>query len=292
MSSGAAAAASNNTAASPSLLPLAGVKILAVVPQAGFDPTEVAVPFASLTAKGAAFTFAVPDPTAKAACDPIMIDGVGLGPLKWSMRADENGRAAYSRLEDSKLLCPPHTISYETALQTVDAFDALLLPGGHCPAMVPYLESKLAFQIVAAFNGKADKSKNTIAAICHGVVLAGRAGILEGKNVTALERWFEETAHKLTKWWMGNYYKTYADRTVESEVTLQCKTKSFVKGPWGFGRDSSEKPNGFFVRDGNLITARWPGDAHAFANEFGRVIIEKRRETLLTTTAPKGNASD
>lgn len=53
-----------------------------------------------------------PPPTA-ACCDPIMITGASLGLLRWSMRADKNGRDAYAHLEASQLLEPANTISYE-----------------------------------------------------------------------------------------------------------------------------------------------------------------------------------
>jgi protease I len=248
-------------------------KVLVIVPQKGFDPTECAVPVATLSKEPhqIVFTFAVPDPTKKAHCDPIMIDGVGLYLLKWTLPADKNGKEAYKMLEDSKLLEPVNTISYEKALSDFANYDGLLLPGGHCPDMVPYLESKVAQQIVQQF----DAVGKPIAAVCHGVVLAGRAGILKQKKVTALEWWMESTAHNMTRLWMGNYYKTYTDRTVESEVSGQCK--EFVKGPKGFARDSPEDLTpGFFVRDGNLVTARWPGDVHAFAVEFGKMLNEQK----------------
>lgn len=260
-------------------------RILIIVPQKGFDPSECAIPYAVLTSKlpnnnnnnhtnnvKYEFTVAVPDPSKPAHCDPIMIDGVGLYLFKWSMRADQNGRDSYKALEDSKLLDPPNTISYEDALARVDSFDGLLLPGGHCPDMIPYLESKVAQEITATF-AKNSNGKKPIAAVCHGVVLAARAGILKDKRVTALEWWQEGLAHNLTRAWMGGYYKTYADRTVQSEVTAACK--EFVKGPKGFGRDDLEHlSTGFFVRDGNILTARWPGDVHAFAMEFHKMLME------------------
>ena len=282
-------------------LPLHGRRILVLIPQRGFDPTEAAVPFVVLTKQyGATFVFAVADPTLAAACDPIMITGDGLGLLKWTMRADENGREAYAELVASRLLLPPNTISYAAALASVEAFDALLLPGGHCPDMRPYLESALCHQIVAAFDAKkttaanppaaapsssgegaaaappsTSQSTNTIGAVCHGVVLAGRAGILRQRRVTALEWWMEGLAWNLTRLWMGDYYKTYPDTSVQAEVTGQCK--EFVQGPKGFARDSpTVLRNGFCVRDGSLVTARWPGDCHAFAHQVARVVLEAR----------------
>ncbi len=61
-----------------------------------------------------------------------------------------------------------------------------------------------------------------IAAVCHGVVLAARSGILSGKRCTALPWWMESLAYNLTRLWMGTYYKTYPDTSVEEEVTKAC----------------------------------------------------------------------
>jgi len=46
----------------------------------------------------------------------------------------------------------------------------------------------------------------------------------------------------------------------------------FVRGPgWPIPsrRDTPENTNiGFTFREGNYLSARWPGDAHRFASEF------------------------
>lgn len=267
---------------------ITGTKILVCVPAAGFDPTECGVPFKILKERFKCdFVFAVPDNTVKSECDPIMIDGVGLYLLKWSMRADDNGRAAYKALEESKLLEPPNTITYETALEKINDFDALLLPGGHEPRMRPYLQSKTLHKLVAAFDAK--PVNNSIAAVCHGVVVAARAGILANKRVTSLQNWQEGLAHNLTRAWMDDYYKTVPGGTVEDEVTLACK--EFVKGPTSLSRDSLEDPSGFTVRDGNLVTARWPGDCHAFALQFARLIADNKQQKNATTTAATTTSS-
>jgi putative intracellular protease/amidase len=141
--------------------------------------------------------------------------------------------------------------------------------------MLPYLESAVCHRIVAAFDAK--PARNAIAAVCHGVVLAGRAGILKGRRVTALEWWQESLAHNLTRLWKGNYYKTYPDRSVESEVTAACG--EFVHGPKGFGRDTPDAP-GFCVVDRNLVTFRWPGDCYSGAAKFAGMIAAARATPL------------
>ena len=240
--------------------PLTGKKVVCCVPTKGFDPTESAVPWKILTDAGAEVVFSTVD-GGSAECDPIMITGSGLYLLKWSMRADANGRNAYAELQKSGAIAGP-TIPY--AELNENDFDGLLLPGGHCPDMRPYLEDKTLQGFVARFatTGK------PIAAVCHGVVLAARSGILKGKRVTALPGFMESTAYNLTRLWMGDYYKTYAGTSVQKEVT-EAGVAEFLPGPRGFGRDSPQSlKNGFTVLDGSLLTARWPGDCHKFGTQF------------------------
>jgi protease I len=248
--------------------------ILVLVPQLGFDPSEAGIPFKVLTEKypqdSVRFVFAAPESTTKAKCDPIMIDGVGLYFLKWSMHADNNGQAAYKLLQDSKLLEPPHLISWESALEQLSGFDALLLPGGHCQDVKPYLESKIVQKIAQEF----DQQKKPICAVCHGTIVGARAGIFKGKSVTALESWQEGLAYNLTRLWMGNYYRTYADKTTESEVRESGGIKEFVQGPKSLSRDSMDSlDSGHVVQDGNILTARWPGDCHKMSVVFGKMIF-------------------
>ena len=45
------------------------------------------------------------------------------------------------------------------------------------------------------------------------------------------------------------------------------------------GRDSEKDLSaGFTVRDGNYLSARWPGDAHAFARAFVQMLEESAGE--------------
>jgi protease I len=247
----------------PSSSLLMGKRVLVAVPNKGFDPTECAVPWKILLSSGCSVSFSTAD-GGSAACDPIMITGAGLFLLKWSMRADDNGRAAYAELEASGAL--QKTIPF-SALRVED-FDGLLLPGGHCPDMRPYLEDKCLQQFVASFAA----TGKPIAAVCHGVVLAARSGILQGKQVTALPNFMESTAFNLTRLWMGNYYKTYPGTSVEKEVR-EAGVAAFLPGPRGFARDSiGNLGKGFVVKDGNLLTGRWPGDCHRLGTEFAQLL--------------------
>ena len=239
--------------------------ILMPLPAQGFDPTEAAVTWKILTERGHRVVVATPDGRAPAA-DPIMVSGRGLAILRRALRADANGRAAYAQFSTSQEFREP--ASYEQAAEA--PFDALLLPGGHAKEMRPYLESELLQRIVV----QAFRDETVVAAICHGVLLAARSidpdtrlSVLHGKQVTTLPKRLELLAHRLTRLWMGDYYRTYPETTTEDEVrSFLAAPTDFDAGPTGSKRDTPDDLSpGFVLRDGNLITARWPGDAHRFA---------------------------
>lgn len=245
-------------------------RVLIPLPGSDFDPTECAVPWRRLTAAGIATAFATPDGQA-AVADPRMLQGTGLGPLAPFLRAAGPGRAAYALLAASGEFRAP--LRYEDV--RAQDFEGLLLPGGHAPGMKTYLESTRLQRLVAEFFA-ADKP---VGAICHGTVLAARArradgrSVLHGRRTTALPEWMELSAWRLTRVRLGDYYRTYPV-TVQHEVTAALASPAdFVAGPhWsprGFLRDTPRfTALGFTVRDRNYLSARWPGDAHRFADEF------------------------
>jgi protease I len=238
--------------------------VLIPLPAHDADPTETAVPWRVLTTAGHEVVFATPD-GAPAVTDPRMLDGEGLGPFRGFLVADANARTAHAAMSASKAWQAPRRHADVGA----DGFAAILLPGGHAPGMRAYLESPVLQALVGTF---ADAGK-PIAAICHGVVLAARSrrsdrhGVLRGRRCTALLQRQELLAWRLTKAWAGDYYRTYP-QTVEAEVRAAVGADgAFESGPLPLRRDSPGRTGaGFFVRDGNLLTARWPGDAHRFAD--------------------------
>ncbi|HSN01762.1 MAG TPA: type 1 glutamine amidotransferase domain-containing protein [Rudaea sp.] len=243
--------------------------VLMPLPNSDFDPTESGVPWLELVRRGHAVRFATPQGGVSRA-DPRMLDGTGLGPWKNLLRADRNGRAAYSAMSaDAAFL---HPWSYQRA--ATEHIDGLILPGGHAPGMREYLESAPLRSLVAAAFARGIP----VGAICHGVLVAARTqdgngrSVLFGKTTTALTRLQELAAWTLTPW-LGNYYRTYPT-TVQAEVTATLADPShFVTGPPALLRDSPERPErGFVVRDGNYLSARWPGDAHRFATEFASLL--------------------
>jgi putative intracellular protease/amidase len=244
--------------------------ILVPLPSQDFDPTESAVPWRILTGRGHRVVFATPDGRPGRA-DARMVTGVGLSVLAPILRADANGRSAYTAMAENREFLTP--MAYD-AIDSVSA-DALLLPGGHAAGMRPYLESAMLQSVVARFFAE----DRPVAAICHGVLLAARSrrpdcrSVLHGRRTTCLLKIQEMMAWAITRLWLGNYYRTYPT-PVEDEVrAVLAKPGDFEAGPTAVRRDSLARPDlGFVVRDGNYLSGRWPGDAHRLGLAFAEML--------------------
>lgn len=280
-------------------------KVLIPIPSRDFDPTEVAISWRVLTALGHQVTFATPDGR-QARGDPVMLSGAGLDfwgnvpvlkhlPLVGLLlRANGDARASYRAMAYG----PEFEHPQRWDAMSVDDFDGLLLPGGHwARGMREYLESGVLQALVAAFFA-ADRP---VAAICHGVLLAARSkradgrSVLYGRKTTALTWALERSADRIarvTRWWDRGYYRTYPDEpgqpeghmSVQQEVTRALASPDdFLNVPIG-EPDYKLKTRGLFrdslrnegpawvVRDGNYLSSRWPGDAHAFARQFAEML--------------------
>ena len=288
------------------------LRVLMPLPAQDFDPTEVAISWQVLTEQGIKVEFASPDGRrahadalmlSGAGLDPWS----GLpGLASWSvlgrlLRARADAVAAYRRLETDTAFLHPHTWA---GLRPQD-YHGLLLPGGHAAGMRPYLESPCLQALVADFFDQRDVRgrHRPVAAICHGVVLAARArssvhgqSVLYGRRTTALPWAMERSAWYLTRYGARgrdpDYYRTYREqpgepsayRSVESEVRRAlAHSDDFVDVPgrtptaWvktcGLFRDRSDNAApAWVVRDGDYVSARWPGDAHTFASTFAALL--------------------
>ena len=149
------------------------------------------------------------------------------------------------------------------------AHAALVLPGGHAPGMRQYLESDVLQARSAAFLA----SVKPVAAICHGTIVLARARdaegapVLRGRSMTCLPKSMEWSAWAATRLTRGSYFRTYPE-WVQDEVA-RAVGGSVLTGPLlpSYGRP-------FTVRDGNLLTARWPGDAQGFADALVSMLEE------------------
>jgi putative intracellular protease/amidase len=284
-------------------------RVLIVLPQRDFDPSEVAVTWKILDDQGHRVEFATPD-ALPASADPLMLAGEGLDlwgriPLLRKikllgllLRANADARRAYALMQKSPAFL--HPAPYTNL--AVAGYDGLVLPGGHwARGMARYLEDPVLQRFVADFFD-ADKP---VAAVCHGVVLAARSissrtgkSVLSGRKTTALTWTLEKAAWSTMKFfgrvWDPGYYRTYMEssseppgyRSVQAEVTRALASPGdfcdvpndadhhFRKAS-GLFRDSSQDDRpAWVIRDGRYVSARWPGDVHCFAATFAAVLAE------------------
>lgn len=282
--------------------------ILIPLPRRDFDPSEVAVSWQRLQRDGHEVVFATPDGT-PARADELMLNGIGLDPwgwlpgvnrlrvIGWMLRANRAARAAHAAM----LQAPRFQTPLRWDELNAAAFDGLLLPGGHrARGMREYLESpQLQALVVAFFAGS-----KPVAAICHGVLLAARSrtlaghSVVHGRRTTALTWALEKKAWhtaRITRFWDPYYYRTYRETpdqpsgymSVQQEVTRAlARPEDFLDVPRnspdyrrksaGLARDSDRDASpAFVVRDGNYLSARWPGDAHRFAREFSAMVADR-----------------
>lgn len=247
-------------------------KVLFPLPTYGFDPTEVAIPWKLLTQAGFKVLFATPKGN-KATADTKMLNGSNLGVFRPILRARADAVDACLKMQNSQTFCNP--IKYDDLLER--NFDGILLPGGHDKGMKEYLESKILQSLIADFFN----AKKAVGAICHGVVLAARSinpktqkSVIHYYKTTSLLKFQELLAYNLTRLWLKDYYLTYPGIPVENEVRSVLSNESlFLKGPSPLLRDDTEHlDRGFYVKDRNFISARWPGDVYNFTFEFIKLI--------------------
>ncbi|MFQ5417302.1 MAG: type 1 glutamine amidotransferase domain-containing protein [Myxococcota bacterium] len=239
-------------------------RVLMPLPDRDFDVTEVAVPWQTLTSAGHEVIFATEEAGTRPAGDPLLLSGVLFGRL--------GAEPEPKRFYDELATAPEFQSSLAWRDIQPEAFDGLLLPGGHAPGMRQYLGSSLLQNKVAAFWALG----RPIGAICHGVLVLARArengrSLLYDRETTCLPKYLERLAYYSTAWKLGKYYRTYA-AYVEDEVraALGEPERQFRRGPINWGaRDSQENLSpSFVVEDGNYLSARWPGDAYAFSRRY------------------------
>ncbi len=244
--------------------------IVTLLPSTGFDPTEAAVPWRSLVAAGIDVRFATPDGRMAAADDRLVSGGFSvLNPI---LMTKPDSLEAYREMIASEAFQQP--MAYADVV--LGDGDGLLLPGGHEKGVKTMLESAEA-QSVAA---DAMVRGLPVGAICHGVVLLARSinpangrSVLEGRRTTSLTNSLEMSGWQLTRLKLGDYYRTYPQTVQDEVVSVLADPKDYDAGPRLTRRDSADNiGRGFTVRDGNYVSARWPGDAHTFARELVTIV--------------------
>lgn len=248
--------------------------ILCLLPDADYDPTESAVPWRYLQDASIDVRFATPSGKPAHADARLVDTGFGLlNPFFMTRQADLQH---YRQMRESDAFQQP--LAYSDVQP--EMFEGLLVPGGHAKGMRSLLESDVAKRIVQHFL----VTNKPVAAVCHGVVLLARTpdprtgkSVLYGRKTTALPRSMEVSAWLSTALWLGRYYRTYP-QSVETEVKAALASPGdFSRGPLLPRRESQANSGiGFTVRDGNYLSARWPGDCHTFAEELVKLVLQAR----------------
>jgi putative intracellular protease/amidase len=226
--------------------------ILMPLPSEGFEPTEAAVPWKQLRKAGIEVVFATADGK-PAQCDPLALEGVLFGQI--GARPDDV--ETYHELVSDPAFRSP--IRYEDI--DPSQFDGVHLAGGHAPGMKPYLESTVLQEKIVEFFSR----DLIVGAICHGPIVLARSvdpktnrSVLHGKRLTGLTKFLERSAYWMTAWTLGRHFRTYPEYVQDEVKRAVGETGKFETGPLVASYDK-----GFTVVDGNLITARWPGDSEA-----------------------------
>jgi putative intracellular protease/amidase len=242
------------------------MRVLIPLPDRDFDVTEVAVPWRILRDAGHQVAFATEQAGTVPAADPRLLTGVLFGQLGAAPQA----KKAYEELTKATEFAS--TLGW--AGLDVSGFDGLLLPGGHAPGMRQYLGSAALRDQVARFWALG----RPVGAICHGVLVLARTSaagtgrsVLAERRTTCLPKYMERMAYLTTAWRLGRYYRTYP-AYVEDEVkaALGDPGRQFQRGPITLMARGTATDDGpaFAVKDGNYLSARWPGDAYLFARRF------------------------
>src|SRR4029079_12959416 len=128
------------------------------------------------------------------------------------------------------------------------------------PGMRQYLGSAELQRKVAEFWALG----RPVGAICHGVLVLARAGVLGATRTTCLTKPMEKGAYLLTSWKLGRYYRTYPAYVEDDVIAALGDPALFERGPL------ATQP--FVVEDGRYVSARWPGDANLFAARFAALL--------------------
>jgi putative intracellular protease/amidase len=244
------------------------MRVLMPLPDHDFDVTEVAVPWRVLVDQGHEVVFATEAGGTAPAADPLLLTGVLFGQLG----AEPEPKEFYRQLTEEPAYRAP--IAWSDVVPT--DYDGLLLAGGHAPGMRQYLGAEVLRDKVAAFWA----TGRPVGAICHGVLVLARTtdaatgrSVLADRTTTCLPKYLERGAYYLTSWKRGRYYRTYP-AYVEDEVRAALDDPSrFQRGPLtGQRGTATDDGPAFVVRDGNYVSARWPGDAYLFVRTFAGLL--------------------
>jgi putative intracellular protease/amidase len=233
-----------------------------------FDPTEIAIPWKLMTEYGKSpthpglirITFTTIDGQ-PAECDPLVLKG----PIFGFFGASKEAKKAYEEMLTSKEFLQP--LKWEDT--DLDAYDGVWLGGGHAKGVREYLDSKVLQSKLARYMPKTKagaEDSRVLAAICHGPVLLSRSiddstgkSVLAGRKTSCLPYHMERDAYNLTRFHLGDYYRTYPTY-VQHEVEASGAREVSVGPKTIMARLLGKVNIPYTVEDGesNYVYARWP----------------------------------
>lgn len=233
-------------------------RIFVPIANPGVDPSEVSIPWTVLTRAGHTFELATADGD-MATPDRLMTTGACFG----LVGARPDARACFARLRESTEWKRP--LSWG-ALRDLDAYDAVFVPGGHMDGMRALAGDEHLQGLIRGFWDS--KPEAPFAAMCHGVVMVGRSGVLVGRETTCFLALQELAAWLATFPVWGRWVRVFP-RLVAREV--RATGAQLVRAPlhlFSYGSEHDDRA-AFVHQDGRYLSARWPGDAWLIARRLG-----------------------
>ena len=142
-----------------------------------------------------------------------------------SKGANAAARKAYRAMQDDEAFKEP--IAWTDEEFTLEIYDLLYFPGGHEKGVRQVIDCPVIHSLLAVYFPQTRRpSQKAVAAICHGVLVLAETTYPNGKSLlhdvttTTLPGTFESTAFWGTKWFLGDYYKTYGAGTENVEITV------------------------------------------------------------------------
>lgn len=185
----------------------------------------------------------------------VAIDPEGMLPKYWESEKQREDALEFSKSDPTFL----HPIDFELALDRVNEWAGLVLPGGQ-GIMTDIVPNPLAHELVLELT----RQDKPVGLICHAPALLKHLpreeNPLLGRSVTSVSP-FEEF-----------YIETFVmgGKALDRRIGRQLRQA-------GYDYDSALPKADHAIRDGNLVTSQNPFSGSAFEREFREALLERER---------------